>query len=144
MSGENVRKIMFQSLGEEEELSELHIQTVKITQAAHAKLRALSDLTKRSKTPLAADLLMAAIDDAIESLPNDPLDEATAYKLRGVVVLAGSKFEADGGVFDPRGMRDIALERVDSYLAADRHEQWEKADAKRVAAEAVSQKGVRK
>jgi plasmid stabilization system protein ParE len=50
-----------------------HIQTVKIGQRQHQMLRALAEYTGRSKTSLAADLLMAAVEDAIDSLPDEPV-----------------------------------------------------------------------
>lgn len=104
-----------------------HVQTVKITEQAHARLRALADFADRSKTPLAGDLLMAAIDDAIEALPNEPLDEVTADKLRGVVEKRGvTRFELSGVVYDfpePRGLRDIVLERAETYVE---HDRWQR------------------
>jgi hypothetical protein len=123
MKVNNVRKMVYELLGKQDDQAPLHIQTVKITEAAHAKLRALGDVTSRSKTPLAADLLMAAIDDAIEALPNEPLDEATSDKLRGVVQKMGVDPLA------PYGMRDIVLERVEAYISHDEHERWQKQQA---------------
>ncbi len=137
MRSNHVRKMVYELLGKQDDQAPLHIQTVKITEAAHAKLRALADMTARSKTPLAADLLMAAIDDAIEALPNEALDEAAADKLRGVTKRWGrSPVEFNGVTYDlePRGMRDIVLERADLYLVHDRNGRWD-------AAEAVSQNG---
>jgi plasmid stabilization system protein ParE len=143
MAGDNVRKMVYQFLGKEDEHPDFHIQTVKITEQAHAKLRGLADITKRSKTPLAADLLMAAIDDAIEALPNDPLDEATADKLRGVVRKEG--FSSFGDYeFHPRGLRDIALERADLYLAAHDYEQLEKQNAAAVSPDTAGKNGAHK
>lgn len=115
-----------------------HVQTVKITESAHAKLRALADFANRSKTPLAGDLLMAAIDDAIEALPNDPLSADEADKLRGV-----KRFGArDSGRLTDQypiegapGLRDIVLERVQLYIEHDERERWQEQD--RAAAVAV-------
>jgi predicted DNA-binding protein len=49
----------------------IHVQTVKISQEHHHRLMALTSLSDRTKTALGADLLEAAIDDAIEALPDD-------------------------------------------------------------------------
>jgi hypothetical protein len=144
MAGDNVRKMVYEFLGKEDEHQELHVQTVKITADAHAKLRALSELTNRSKTPIAGDLLIAAISDAIEELPNDPLDEATADKLRGVTQKWGLRSFGDYD-FEPRGMRDIVLERADLLLAADDRERLEKEQADALVTVApVGKNGVRK
>jgi hypothetical protein len=140
MTGNNVRKMVYEFLDKPGDRLPEHVQTVKISATAHAKLRALADLVaSRSKTPLAADLLTAAIDDAIEALPDDLLDEGTADKLRGVT---GSKgmFGGKGGNLvyngvnvevppEPRTMREIVLERADFYLSHDEHERWEKESA---------------
>jgi hypothetical protein len=133
MSGDNVRKMVDQILGKEDEQQLLHVQTVKISLEAHAKLRALADLTSRSKTPIAADLLMAAIDDAIEELPNDPLDEATSDKLRGITYKWGIELNA------PRGLRDIVLERAYLLLDVEERDRWGKEKE-----EVVSQNGAYK
>ncbi len=50
----------------------MHQQTVKITQWAHMKLRALAEYSKQSKSSLAAELLVAAIEDALDAVPLDP------------------------------------------------------------------------
>jgi L-alanine-DL-glutamate epimerase-like enolase superfamily enzyme len=152
MAGDNVRKMVYEFLGKPGDRLPEHVQTVKITATAHAKLRALADLVaSRSKTPLAADLLMAAIDDAIEALPDEMLDEATADKLRGVY---GGKvmFGGNGGTFayegvtvevppEPRTMREIVLERADLYLSHDEHERWEKETATASSSELAKQNG---
>jgi hypothetical protein len=122
-----------------------HIQTVKITETAHARLRALADLANRSKTPLAGDLLMAAIDDAIEALPNDPLSRAEADKLRGIVIKAGLKdvgrqidqYPIEGSP----GLRDIVLERADIYISHDEHLRWEEQERAAAAAAVSSSNG---
>ena len=122
---DNVRKLVFEFLGKPTDMLPEHIQTVKISATAHAKLRALADFAGRSKTPLAGDLLMAAIDDAIEALPNEPLDEATADKLRGVTQKVGLAEFSSGDttyVLQPNTMREIALERADNYLSFDQLE----------------------
>lgn len=49
-----------------------HIQTVRIPQSVHHQLRALSEVTGHSKSALAGELLTAAIQDAIEALPDEP------------------------------------------------------------------------
>jgi hypothetical protein len=46
-----------------------HVQTVKIGERQHQMLRALAEFTGRSKTALAGELLAAAIEDALDSLP---------------------------------------------------------------------------
>ena len=151
----NVRKLVYEFLGKSEDHLPEHIQTVKISATAHAKLRALSDLASgRSKTALAAELLMAAIDDAIEALPNELLDEATADKLRGVTIKR-VMFGGEGGSFayegrtievppEPRTMREIVLERADLYLSHDEHERWEKQAAVSSGPESVSENGAHK
>ena len=142
--GENVRRLVYEFLDKPADMLPEHVQTVKISATAHAKLRALADFAGRSKTPLAAELLMAAIDDAIEALPNDPLDEATADKLRGITKKWGvSHFESGGVTYDfqPRGMREIALERADNYLSFDQLER-DKEGAELVAADSSQQNGV--
>ena len=50
----------------------IHQQTVKIPQWAHQKLRALAEYANRSKSSLAADLLVAAIEDALDAVPLEP------------------------------------------------------------------------
>jgi hypothetical protein len=145
MSG-NVRKLVFEFLGKPADMLPEHVQTVKISATAHAKLRALADFAGRSKTPLAADLLMAAIDDAIEALPNEPLDEATADKLRGVTQRWGLSELEDGDttyVFHPNTMREIALERADNYLSFD-EQQRDKEAVESVAADSSKQNGAHK
>jgi hypothetical protein len=125
-----------------------HVQTVKITRTAHAKLRALADMSNQSKTALAADLLMAAIDDAVAALPNEPLDEGVADKLRGVSapLLGVSHFERGDTVYhlEPRGIQDIVLERADNYLVHDQNEQDEKEDAQQASVVAASKNGAHK
>jgi hypothetical protein len=153
MTGNNVRKMVYEFLDKPGDRLPEHIQTVKISATAHAKLRALADLVaSQSKTPLAADLLTAAIDDAIEALPDDLLDEATADKLRGVIGKKGM-FGGKGGNFvdkgvnievppEPRTLREIVLERADTYLSLDEHERWEKEGAVVAVADVSSSNGV--
>jgi hypothetical protein len=52
-------------------------QTIKITEESHAKLQALATLTKQTKSELASSLLQAAINDALEAMPesNMPVQE---------------------------------------------------------------------
>lgn len=141
----NVRKLVYEFLDKSLDHLPEHVQTVKISATAHAKLRALADLAGRSKTPLAANLLMAAIEDAIEALPNDPLDEATADKLRGITQKMGVHSITIGGVLydQPRTMREIALERADNYLALDELDRDE-ALVESASADGSKQNGVHK
>jgi hypothetical protein len=114
MAKSKVNALMNELISRNEE-QRPHVQTIKISESSHAKLRALADFANRNKTPLGADLLMAAIDDAIEALPNDPLEEAVSDKLRGIT----GKWGVDPS--EPYGMRDIVLERAELYLAHDGH-----------------------
>jgi hypothetical protein len=97
--------------------------TVKLPEDAYAKLRALVDLVGRPKTPLASEILVAAIDDFVEALPNEPLDQATSDKLRGVTAKKGID------PLEPYGMRDIVRERAEAYISHDDHQRWQKEDA---------------
>ncbi len=63
---------LLRRLREEPAPDAIHTQTVKITERSHQKLRAMSELYGRHKTGLANELLMAAIDDAIEMLRSEP------------------------------------------------------------------------
>jgi hypothetical protein len=152
MNGNNVRTLVDDILGKPGDYLPEHIQTVKISATAHARLRALADLSGRSKTPLAADLLTAAINDAIQALPNDALDEVTADKLRGVTkrmgVPPGGSFVYEGHTIEvpmgPRSMREIALERADQYLDFDEQERERENEQVSVAASGASKNGVRK
>jgi hypothetical protein len=152
MEGNNVRTLVDEILGKPGDYLPEHVQTVKISATAHARLRALADLAGRSKTPIAADLLTAAIDDAIQALPNDPLDEATADKLRGVTkrmgVPPGGKFVHEGYAIEfpmgPRSMREIALERADHYLDFDEQERERENEQVSMSASGASKNGARK
>jgi hypothetical protein len=106
MSGNNVRALVAEFFGKEDgpNRPRLHIQTVKISEYAHADLRALAQLSERSKTALASDLLMAAIKDAFEALPNDALDDDTVKKILGIKAASGDWRH------DLKGMRDVARE----------------------------------
>jgi hypothetical protein len=57
-----------------------HIQTVKIGERQHQMLRALAEFTGRSKTAIAGELLGAAIEDALDSLPTELLEGAIGVK----------------------------------------------------------------
>jgi hypothetical protein len=152
MQGNNVRTLVDEILGKPGDYLPEHVQTVKISATAHARLRALADLAGRSKTPLAADLLTAAIDDAIQALPNDPLDEAIADKLRGVTkrmgVAPGGSFQYEGHTIEvpleARSMRDIALERAHDYLDFDEQERERENEQVSMAASGASKNGARK
>jgi hypothetical protein len=121
MARTKVHTLMNEIVGKSDYEQREHIQTVKITESSHAKLRALADLANRTKTALLADLVMAAIDDAIDALPNEPLEEAAADKLRGITAKAGID------LFGPRGVRDCVIDRAEFYLSID--ERWGKEDA---------------
>jgi hypothetical protein len=63
-----------------------HVQTVKIGQQSHMLLRELARVTGRTKTELAAELLQAAIEDAVQALPNEKgTGSATEFGLRDEV-----------------------------------------------------------
>jgi hypothetical protein len=134
MQGNNLRKLVDRSLGAQVDTGAGHSMTVKLPEDAYAKLRALVDLVGRPKTPLASEILVAAIDDFVEALPNEPLDEATSDKLRGVIAKMGADPLA------PYGMRDIVRERAEAYISHDDHQRWEKEDAA-VSAAAPSSNG---
>jgi plasmid stabilization system protein ParE len=128
MSKTKVNTLVNDLMGRNEE-QRPHVQTIKITDIAHAKLRALADYANRNKTPLAADLLMAAIDDAIEALPNEPLSRVEADKLRGIVKKFGAVRPVDQYPIEGSfGLRDIVLERADIYISHDERERWEEED----------------
>ena len=46
-----------------------HMQSIKIPEVAHCKLLALAEYSRTSKSGLASELLIAALDDALEALP---------------------------------------------------------------------------
>jgi hypothetical protein len=50
------------------------MQSIKIPEEAHCKLLALAEYSRTSKSGLASELLIAALDDALEALPLEPSD----------------------------------------------------------------------
>jgi len=59
-----------------------HQQTIKIPEKAHQKLVVLAEFTKQTKSELASALLVAAIDDALDSLPEDDIEGFDGTTLR--------------------------------------------------------------
>jgi hypothetical protein len=116
MVGNNVRALMQEFLDTPGDPLPEHVQTVKISGTAHAKLRALAHMVGRSKTSLASELLTAALNDAVETLPNDPLDVVTRDRLLGVVAKGGDE------TTPLPGMRDLFFEIVENYFELDRQE----------------------
>lgn len=92
MAGENLRKLVDRSLGTGvSDLGPEHAMTVKLSQLTYAKLRALVELVGRPKTPLASEILEAAIDDFIEALPDEfVIDTALEEKMLGLVLPSGT------------------------------------------------------
>ena len=134
MAGENLRRLVDRSLGTQVDSGTDHAMTVKIPEATYAKLRALVNVVGRAKTPLASDILVAAIDDFIEALPNDPLDEAMVDKLRGVSKTSSVQH------FGDIGLRDLVLWMAKGYGLVDQQERWDKETAA-ASSEPVSQNG---
>ncbi len=68
-----IAKLVSRLMQQEPITDYIHQQTVKIPEKSHQKLIALARVTSQTKSELASALLEAAIDDAIEAVPEDDL-----------------------------------------------------------------------
>lgn len=88
----------------------MHLQSVNIPERTHQQLRALSEITGHTKSALAAGLLVAALEDALEALPSEPMP-GVFMPDRELDLLAQERGEV--AEMKPASLRDIVRKRAD-------------------------------